>query len=291
VIEKAVTFGPEGGLVGVTCEPPPSRAVRGAPTFLLFNVGIHHHVGPYRFNVDVARALAGEGFASLRFDLAGLGESAPGRSSRAGLEAALDDASQAMAFCERRLGAKGFVPVGFCSGVDTAHALAKSDTRLQGAVYVEGYAYPTLGAKLRRPLRLLERNRWTRRVEAWAERMGRRGRDGLDLDAIEGAAGAGVFSRRYPTRQEFAADIRAISARGTKQLFLYFGETEVSHAGQLREMLRALRLPPGVEVEFFGKADHILYRAADRARAVARIARFARTSFALGQPQLPERTA
>jgi dienelactone hydrolase len=291
VIEKAVTFGPEGGLVGVTCEPALSRAVRGAPTFLLFNVGIHHHVGPYRFNVDVARALASEGFASLRFDLAGLGESAPRRSGRAGLEGALDDAKEAMAFCERRLGAERFCPVGFCSGVDTAYALAKGDPRVAAAVYVEGYAYPTLGAKLRRPLRLLERSRWTRRFEAWAERLGRRARDGLDLDAIEGAAGAGVFARRYPTRAEFAADVRAIAARGARQLFLYFGDTEVSHPGQLREMLRAVRLPPGVEVEYYGDADHILYRAADRARAVRRIARFARTSFAPETPRLAERTA
>ena len=123
------------------------------------------------------------------------------------------------------------------------------------------------------------------------ERLGRRARDGLDLDAIEGAAGAGVFARRYPTRAEFAADVRAIAARGARQLFLYFGDTEVSHPGQLREMLRAVRLPPGVEVEYYGDADHILYRAADRARAVRRIARFARTSFAPETPRLAERTA
>ncbi len=77
--ERPVTFGTSGGLMGVLTEPSPSCERRGAPTLLSWNVGINHRVGPYRILVDLSRDLAARGFASLRFDLSGRGDSEPRR--------------------------------------------------------------------------------------------------------------------------------------------------------------------------------------------------------------------
>jgi alpha-beta hydrolase superfamily lysophospholipase len=277
VIERAVTFGANGSLVGVITEADPSVAKAGAPTVLLFNTGIHHHVGPYRFNVDAARALAARGVASLRFDLSGMGDSGPRAGGKAGLDAALDDVRDAMSFLEKKQATTRFVLVGFCSGVDVAHPLALADARVVGLVTLEGYAYRTLGNRLRKPLRLLDRARWERFVRTRAARWGL-GRSAEIAQPVE--AGPSVFAREYPTRSEFAKEVLTLSTRGVRTLFVYFGgDTDVSHRGQLREMLRRLWLPRGVEVEFYRDADHIMFRTQDRARVASRIAEFCAMAF------------
>lgn len=269
--ERAVTFGPEGGLVGVLSEPSAPRA--GAPTALLFNTGIHHHVGPYRFNVDAARALEARGVPCLRFDLSGMGDSETRAGTAAGLDAAMDDVRDAMTFLEGR-GHRAFVLVGFCSGVDVAHPLALVDRRVVGLATLEGYAYKTLGHRLRRPLRYLELGRWERVLRVRAARLGI-GAPLVDVAGLEGGRGPSVFARKYPTRGEFARDVLALSARGVRSLFVYFGgDTDVSHRVQLHETLRRPWLPPNVEVEFYKDADHIMYRPGDRRRAAERLAAF-----------------
>jgi hypothetical protein len=76
VKERAHTFGSHQGLVGITCEPDAGPGL-DLPGFIFFNIGLNHRVGPQRVQVELARALAVQGFASLRFDLSGLGDSAP----------------------------------------------------------------------------------------------------------------------------------------------------------------------------------------------------------------------
>ncbi len=70
--EKPVVFG-GGRYVGVFCQP--RSASRYAPAVLLVNSGGVHRVGDGRLAVLMARWLAGQGIASLRMDLGGLGDS------------------------------------------------------------------------------------------------------------------------------------------------------------------------------------------------------------------------
>ena len=70
--ETPVVFG-DGRYVGVFCEP---RCTRDrAPAVLIVNSGGVHRVGDARLAVLMARRLAGQGIASLRMDLSGLGDS------------------------------------------------------------------------------------------------------------------------------------------------------------------------------------------------------------------------
>lgn len=286
--ERALLLGDGQNLVGVLCEPEQAKKIAGAPAVLLWNVGIHHRVGPYRIFTDLARRLAEEGFTSFRFDVAGQGDSAARRGVVEG-NRHVADVKDVMAFLEKKLGFTAFLPAAFCSGVDACHALAIEDARVTGVIYLEAYAWRTRGFWMRYPLRLLDLNRWRRRLadrKAGANGNGAAGDEvALDPAAQEKAqqdAGGVVFSRSKPDPTAFGAEVAAIAARGTRMLFLYFGgDTDVNHRGQLWEMIgRSPRQLGGkVEVFFDGRADHILYRPADRARALDAMVTWTRRSF------------
>ena len=63
----------DGRLFAILCEPEhrPERA----PLVVIANTAATHHVGDGRFNVELARSLARAGFASLRVDAHGIGDS------------------------------------------------------------------------------------------------------------------------------------------------------------------------------------------------------------------------
>ena len=71
--EIPLVFGADRHLVGILTLP--SQGDPRPIAFLLINAGVIHRVGPHRINVKLARHLAGLGFASLRFDLSGQGDS------------------------------------------------------------------------------------------------------------------------------------------------------------------------------------------------------------------------
>jgi len=285
--ERALLIGEGQNLVSVLCEPEPAKKIAGAPAVLLWNVGIHHRVGPYRIFTDLARRLAAEGFTSIRFDVAGQGDSAPRRGVVEG-NAHVADVKEAMAFLERKMGFESFVPAAFCSGVDACHLLSVADERVAGVIYIEPYAWRTPGFWMRYPLRFLDAQRWKRRLSNKQAAGDAKGEEvAMDPLAQEAAqksdAAAGiVFSRGQPDPLVFGKEVAAIAARGARMLFLYFGgDTDVNHAGQLWEMIGQ---SPGalggkVEVVFDGEADHILYRPADRARALDAMVAWTRKYF------------
>lgn len=277
MIEKAISFGPGGALTAISTEPAPNLAVAGAPAALFWNVGINHHVGPYRVNVDLARSLASVGITSLRFDLSGMGDSEvrPGAPAL-DLERAIEDVRAALALLEERKGLRRFVLVGFCSSVDAAHALALADSRVVGACFLEGYTFRTRGFYARYPLRLLERARWHRLVVNKAKRY-------LRYSAARAIGGVeeenalrreSVYSRADPPPDKLRVEYKALTARGVKMLFIFTGgDSDFNYLGQFEEMLGAplRRESRAIEVEYYRDADHTFSRTADRARVVARI--------------------
>jgi hypothetical protein len=273
VIERAVAFGHDSGLIGVLTEPAAADAIGEAPVVVMWNVGIQHRIGPYRIQVDIARDLGRRGFASLRFDLSGMGDSAARQDSRPDLERALDDVREAMALLERRRGARSFVPLGFCSSVDTAHAISLQDERVVGACFLEGYAYRTRGFWLRYPKRLLDRNRWSRYLASRRLMPESYGRPAKPAKATPVPAGMGsVFARQYPSRERFGADVHKLATRGVRMLFVYVGgDTDFNHRGQFFEMVGDTSLDGRIDVHYYEDADHIFFRVADRERAVSRV--------------------
>jgi alpha/beta superfamily hydrolase len=136
VVEEAVCFGQDGSLFGVLAapvSPPPER-----PALLFLNTGSVHHIGSNRMSVTLSRALAARGFVSLRFDLAGIGDSPawPGqpenrlysKDSGADVRAAID-------FLETR-GIGRCIVIGICSGAYLGFHTAIEEERIVGQVLI-----------------------------------------------------------------------------------------------------------------------------------------------------------
>jgi hypothetical protein len=280
VRERAVTFGSHGGLIGILCEPDGGGRA-GAPAVLMFNVGLNHRVGPGRLHVELARELARRGFPSLRFDVSGLGDSEPRRDSQLGdVERAALDLSEAMDFLQRRIGAAGFVLSALCSGTDAAHVIALRDPRVLGAVFMDGYAYPTSGYHLRRVLQKLG---WAFAPFRWRRFLRRRRRrlqgQAADADAQTGAPEP-VFDRSYPPLDDFRRDVDTMVARGVQLLFVYTGEAWFfNHRSQFLPMLGWRALPPDVTVDTWPAADHSFSTLAARRALVRRVGEWLEARF------------
>ncbi|MBS2032789.1 MAG: alpha/beta hydrolase [Deltaproteobacteria bacterium] len=259
--ERALRFGRDERLVGVLSEAGDGAPRVGRPAVLVANVGVHHRIGPFRLWVELARALAAREHAMLRFDHAGLGDSAPRTESGDELMRAVLDVRDAMACLERR-GHHRFVVLGFCSGVDAMHAIARDDTRVVGAAFLDGYAYPTARHALHRLRRLA-------RGEVWRGAIVRR------LNRMRGEAEVSdLYSRSYPSRETCEHDLNQMASRGARLLFAFTGGAQQSfnHLGQLGEMFPSLRERVGVDELFLPECDHLFGRVDDRERIVAALA-------------------
>lgn len=270
MIERTVLFGAHNGLVGILTEPDtpasgPRRAV------VVSNIGMHHRAGPFRLYVSLARRLASSGLYVLRFDHAGMGDSVPRVDGATPAERAALDLDEAMDWLVSNAGIEEFLLVGLCSGVDSSHAAAVRDPRVRGAVFIDGYTYPTTGYFVRHyTLRYMKVGRWVR----FARRLARG-----DSRAATSTAEATVFERDIPSHDEFRRDIATLTARGTRLFFVYTGGMgHVFNApGQIFEMLGPGARRDGIEVEMMPKANHVFTSTAQREHILDRIDAWARS--------------
>lgn len=270
MIERAHVFGSHQGLVGVLCEPDgglrPER-----PVAVCANVGLNHRVGPNRVWVELARRLAAAGYATLRFDLSGFGDSAPRRDTRSDVERAVLDLREALDFLAQRKAAASFVLVANCSGTDSQHALALQDARVVGTVTVDGYAYRNATYwLLRQSLRFVHPARWRR----WQRRLRLEERGA----PREPGQMREVWTRDIPPRERFAADLDALVARGVRMLMVFTtgADLRYNHRGQFHRMFGHR---DAIEVEYDARADHLLSAGANRERFLARTLAFMQQHF------------
>ncbi|NNB90739.1 alpha/beta fold hydrolase [Corallococcus exiguus] len=274
--ERICTFGPEQSLVGILTEPDPAKVLPEAPVVVLSNVGLNHHVGPYRVWVELARQLAGRGFTTLRFDQSGLGDSRPRREGGADeFQRAREETCAALDYLEQKKGQKRFVLMGLCSGVDSAHAVTVADPRVVGAAFIDGYTYRTLGYHLRFHLRYLSPRRWTRFLRK--RKLPARLREAGEADE--------VYTREYPERSQLTQDYKQLMERGVSLCFVFSGGMGLSfnHEGQFYEMLSPLKLEGRVTYAFYPRADHLFSVPEDRAELLRKL-----TAWAVGT--VPPRT-
>ncbi len=123
VAERALTIAVNGRQVFAIASVPVAGGGHGQPPIVFLNSGADDHIGPGRLYVKLARALARVGYASVRIDLAGLGDSAV-----AGVEdenapfpgSALDDVAAVFAAVRTHFDAPALRVVGLCSGATHA---------------------------------------------------------------------------------------------------------------------------------------------------------------------------
>ena len=136
--ESAVHFGPGADLFGVLAEPdrPAAGAEACDTAVLMLSVGGNQRMGPNRIYTLLARSLAQAGYAALRFDLAGLGDS-PANQPFSMRDLYSRDATPQVRVAIDFLSARGyrhFYLLGICSGSFVAFQSALADERVTGQV-------------------------------------------------------------------------------------------------------------------------------------------------------------
>jgi pimeloyl-ACP methyl ester carboxylesterase len=254
--EQSFAFGPGNGLIGTVCLPvgTPRAAV------VLFNAGVIHRIGPHRLNVRLARRLAAEGIASIRFDLAGLGDSARPAGDKSFEEQAVADVRAAMDALGARCGLTTFTLFGFCSGAYHSYAAAQADDRVSGLVLFDAYRYRTFRAKLNRYRARIQQHGLINAVAGRITRMLARltaKREAGDEEPLPSVA----YITQVPDRTEFAAGLNKLLARGTRVCLIFSGGFEgYNYAEQFDDAFRGL-LPPGkVGSRYFPGMDHVATR-------------------------------
>jgi alpha-beta hydrolase superfamily lysophospholipase len=124
--ERAVRFGPGDRLFGIITAP--ACAAGAAPSIILLNSGCEYHVGPSRLYVPLAREWATRGHLVLRYDLGGVGDSAPppGAAENDAFPAhALDDLREAIELVGKEAPGRPIIVVGLCSGAWLAFVAAR----------------------------------------------------------------------------------------------------------------------------------------------------------------------
>lgn len=139
-IERPVSYGPPG-LFAILCEP---RGMdRHSSVLLIANTSANAHVGDSRLSVRIARALARQGFASLRIDARGFGDSAPlppgqlpsNPSDAIHSDGIIEDVARAAAWLEAQ-GYTDVVSFGICSGAYATLRAALVEPAIAGVIAV-----------------------------------------------------------------------------------------------------------------------------------------------------------
>lgn len=142
-VERFVRFGDGDRLFGVLTEP--SSPDRERPAVLCCNTGVEHHIGPHGMYVGLARRWAERGHVVLRFDIGGIGESAPPTPAPAVPDAypphLLEDARAAVAYLRGCVRAREVIVVGLCSGAWLAYRAARDGLAIDAALAINPPLY------------------------------------------------------------------------------------------------------------------------------------------------------
>jgi pimeloyl-ACP methyl ester carboxylesterase len=228
--EAPLFLGSDERMLGIVARPKEGGSHQDEPVALLINAGLVHRVGPNRLNVNIARALANRGFASIRFDMSGIGDSQRAMDEKPYVDQSVEDISDAMDSYQRSAGAGKYVIIGLCTGAYNALEAASADDRVVGCVLIDGYAYPTTRFTVtHQTKRFLQLWRWKRYL-----------RRRLRLDTAEPKIQPDdvlVFQPKDMQKDEFAARINALTDRGTAVQFVYtgYGPQPYSYERQLRD--------------------------------------------------------
>jgi pimeloyl-ACP methyl ester carboxylesterase len=268
-----VRFGTDGALFGVVCRP----LVAASPRVLLFlNHGSNHHIGWGRGSVRLARRFASLGIASLRIDIAGLGDSpsAPGMpENQLFREDSRHDAQAAMDWLEHA-GYSQVTVLGHCAGAHLAFITGQSDHRSDDVILVNLPRFhwrpgDSLAANMRKGFRSSD---WyfaqAREEELWKRLL----RGQVNYRAIAkflaermrrkiASNGRDLLSNFLPVSREtreVRQGFRELAQRGVKVRMIYSAEDGgldaiATHAGWHARRLHRL---PGFSFTILPDADH-----------------------------------
>jgi pimeloyl-ACP methyl ester carboxylesterase len=149
-VETPLRFGDNGARFGMLCEPQDAKT---SFAVVIGNTGGDPHHGFARFSVELARSLALEGIASLRFDFPGLGDSSNASDNGAEDVTHAFEVDRSADFAAaitklQQLGFQRFAVKGLCSGAYHAFHAAVTDERVDTLLLIN---LPWFSLRLDRP--------------------------------------------------------------------------------------------------------------------------------------------
>jgi pimeloyl-ACP methyl ester carboxylesterase len=277
VKEKAVLLGPRRSLVGiVTPAAGPADERSAAPAIVILNSGIIHRVGANRLSVTLARSAAAAGFAAIRFDLSGIGDSEPRGDASTPLEAAMADIKEALDSAVKIAGDGRFILVGLCSGADHSVVYAGTDPRVIGIAILDPSIPRTPGYFVRHyGMRLLRGASWLNvisgrhpEIRALRKRMaGDQGSIKAGGPSLESPEVRAFLARSYGNAIKAGVRILAVLTTGS--------ERQHNYAGQLRDAFPTVRFGDRLRTDYFRGVDHTFMSEESRARVTRLIVQWA----------------
>ncbi len=269
-------------LFGVFCAPLRGPA---GPALLFLNTGANRHIGTSRMTVTMARRLADLGFASLRLDVAGVGESdtVAGRARHHPANPdSVADVRVAMGWLQNR-GFRDFILVGLCSGGKLALETTLADQRVTGQILLNLQGFwkssdPRDQYASRRTYMRLVRNpaNWKLVLKGDVNVPGIvKSVAGRSVSAIMTEARELVcrLLGRPSQRHDGVAAFRALAARGVRSQFIYVDEDP--GMDELEPVFgrngRRLAQVPNLSMQFLTEGNHVFSWAFSRTKLYAAV--------------------
>lgn len=254
--ERATQFGPAAQLAGVLSLPPGAAHPTAC---VLVTAGVTPKFGPFRLYALLARALAAEGYPTLRFDLGGVGESPPQSLGMHLRDRTPLEIGAAVRHAQELLGTEDILLGGLCSGATDALRYAVGDCRIRGVILIDPFSYETPGSRVRyQALRAV--GRVLRAARVW------------DPMARAGSA-SHLIHYRYMQQEEARTALRILTERGSRVHFVYTGamRERMNHPRQVARMFPDLDFRGMVTVAHFPQTEHTQYLEEDRESVVAAV--------------------
>lgn len=279
--QRVVKFGTVAPLTGILTEPE-NGVPRESVAIVILNSGILHHVGANRLHVQLARRLADLGFASLRFDFSGIGDSEARRDNLSFEQSAPRETQDAIDYLARSHGVQNVVLTGLCSGADVGHLTAVEDQRVVGLGLLDPWAYRTRAYYAHYYLqRIVTPGIYWNWIKVRAERLRRRlrrnsGADGRDPDMYE----MPQYIREFPPRDRVAKDLADFVRRRIELFFLFSGGLEeYNHRGQYQASFPEIDFGNRLREGHIPKASHVFSALAHQRAVVGDISDWVRDRF------------
>ncbi len=270
--EVSLSFGAQRHLSATLTLPAAGQPARLG--VVLLNVGIIHRIGPHRFNAKLARALAREGFATLRLDLSGQGDSGTPHDALPFEQQAEADLRAAIDHFQRLCNIGRFAIAGICSGAYSGLAAALADERVVALWMLDGHAYPTARTVWNRYTRP-PREAPLRSFASWTRKLLRRAARAMrPAGSRPTSQELWDFGRRAPSREAFGRDIQALVDRGVAVCVVYTGSMRwyFNYPQQWREAFSEFDFVHRVRCEYLPQADHTATTLATQERLIRGVA-------------------
>lgn len=264
MIEQAYIFGENDTLTGITTEDDSASVNNNDIAVIILNSGLLHKPGPFRLSTTLSREIAKLGMVTFRFDLSGIGDSKKHKDVRVREDQILGDIQEAMNFIGRKKGINKFIILGICTGADNTHKIAVIDDRVVGAVFMDGYAYPTVKyhmkewqPRLLRPLKLASHT--VRLIRRFFSSQ----KEKYDDSRKEN------YFWELPPKQKTEAELREFVDRGMNMLFIFTGSwVTFLYPQQMNDSFSSIDFKGRLQVDYLKNASHLYVASKSRERVI-----------------------